>query len=694
MQAVMRLFCLFPASVLALSTMFLGTVTAAPVNEALRPQARPAPVAAQVAAAPALDAVPTEILRPRARPTAFSRAMSAIRAEDWALAAQWAAADGLVARDLVDWHRLRAGEGSYAEYADFMARRSDWPDLGDLRAQAEESLVAQGDAAAILTAFRQVPAQTIAGVMAHAEALRGAGRAAEADTLIVTAWRNRDLEDEEHRALLSAYGPLLQEHHVARLDQMLWRGAHQNARRMLDLVDADQQALARARMALRNLADNANALLRAVPEPLMGDPGLAQARFEWRVRAGNWDDAKALLAERSASVVLLGQPEAWANRRRALARDEMRDGKAAFAYELASNHHLTDGASYADLEWLSGYIALKWLNNPAQALVHFQNHDRVVGSPISKGRAGYWMGRAHLAMGNVPLADMEFTKGAAYQTSFYGLLAAEAAKLPFDVGLTEPAPTDWARSPVARDSVFQAGLLLARAGERSRAEQFWRHLADQLSDADTAVLGQAAIEIGDPHLAVMIGKTAARRGTVLARPYYALHPLAEQNLPVAAELALAIARRESEFDPVVRSGAGALGLMQLMPATAREVAGGLGVMGAHSTIRLTQDPVYNATLGAQYLAELEDRFGQNVIMMSAAYNAGPSRPERWMEDYGDPRGGTLEEMIDWIEGIPFRETRNYVMRVSESLPVYRARLGKDPLPVPFSEMILGRLPGS
>lgn len=134
--------------------------------------------------------------------------------------------------------------------------------------------------------------------------------------------------------------------------------------------------------------------------------------------------------------------------------------------------------------------------------------------------------------------------------------------------------------------------------------------------------------------------------------------------------------------------------MQLMPATAREVAGQLGVASQHSAARLTRDPSYNAALGSQYLADLDARFGGNIVMMSAAYNAGPSRPERWMQDYGDPRGGSLEAMIDWIEGIPFRETRNYVMRVSESIPVYRARLGKDPLPVPFSQMLLGRLPGA
>ena len=700
MQAVLRLFCLFQIAVVAGSGVALAQAPSTSLRPVLRAGAAAAPLsvpAAPVPAAPALApntaaaAVPAEVIRPRTRPSGFALAMDAVRAEEWRIAAALAASDGPVAVDLVLWHRLRSGDGTYAEYQDFVNRRSDWPGLMRLRAEAEDALPGSGDQA-ILAAFDAVPAQTVGGVLAHAAALRRAGRGAEADTLLVTTWHNRDLTDAEHRAFLAAHGTLLAAHHETRLDAMLWRGAHQNARRMLPLVSADQQSLARARMALRSRADNANALLRQVPAALMDDPGLNHARFEWRVRAGNWDDAKALLAERSASAAKLGRPEVWASRRRALARDEMRDGDPRAAYQLATRHYLTAGASYADLEWLAGYIALKWLKDPAQALAHFDNHESVVRSPISKGRAGYWKGRAYLALGNAARADMEFTRAAAHQTSFYGLLAAEAAGLPFDVGLSTPPASDWIDSPLLRDSVFQAGLLLARAGERSRAEQFWRHLADQLSDEDAARLGQAALDIGEPHLAVMIGKTVARRGTVIARPYYALHPLVRQDLPVPAELSLAIARRESEFDPVVRSGVGALGLMQLMPATAREVAGQLGVLRQHSDARLTRDPVYNAALGSRYLADLEAQFGGNVVMMSAAYNAGPSRPTRWMGLYGDPRGGSAEAMIDWIEGIPFRETRNYVMRVTESLPIYRARLGKEALPVPFSQMLSGRLP--
>jgi soluble lytic murein transglycosylase len=186
----------------------------------------------------------------------------------------------------------------------------------------------------------------------------------------------------------------------------------------------------------------------------------------------------------------------------------------------------------------------------------------------------------------------------------------------------------------------------------------------------------------------MIGKRVARRGLVVPAAYYPLHPIADQTLPMAPEMTLAIARRESEFDPSVQSGAGARGLMQIMPATGREVAAGLGRKSEHSTERLTSDPVYAAELGAAYLATLSRQFNGNVVMMSAGYNAGPSRPDRWMRIFGDPREGDMN-IVDWIEHIPFRETRNYVMRVTESLPIYRARLGETPLPVPFSDELTG-----
>ena len=600
------------------------------------------------------------------RPRPLGWAMEALRDGNWASAAALAARDGDVAADVIEWQRLRAGRGSYQQVVDFLDRRPDWPGEALLRERSEEAVIrASNDD--ILAFFDTQGPQTPEGVLAHAAALMAAGRNGEAEANVVIAWRTLPMKGTTHTRFLNAHGDLLQPHHTARLDALLWSNDLTSARRMFSLVNDGHEALAQARIGLRALAGNVDALIDAVPEALQTDPGLAHARFEWRMGQGRWDDAKDLLMDRSRSVEALGRPEEWANRRRALARDEMRDGDAARAYQLAARHFLNEGSAYADLEWLAGYIALRLLGDHEVALGHFQNHRNATRSPISRGRAGYWIGRAHEAMSNTEEASAAYAEGAQYQTSFYGLLAAERADLPIDPLLDGSETFSPGQdTPLTENDLFEAGLLLQASGELSLAERFWTHLAESLDRDAAGYLGHVAIAAGQPHLAVMIGKRAARRGITLHAPYYPLHPLADADLPMAPEMNLAIARRESEFDPSVQSGVGARGLMQIMPGTGRDVAADLGVSADHTTARLISDPVYNARLGATYLSQLARRFDGNVLLMSAGYNAGPSRPDQWMLRYGDPRSGTEDfDVIDWIEHIPFRETRNYVMRVTE-----------------------------
>ncbi|MEP1961737.1 transglycosylase SLT domain-containing protein [Tateyamaria sp.] len=624
------------------------------------------------------------------RPRPLGWAMGAMRGGNWDTAATLAARDGPVAADIIEWHRLRAGRGTYDDVTAFLTRRPDWPGEAFLRRRAEPAVAAAGSQA-ILSFFAETPPQTALGVLDYAAAQTETGNHGEAEANIVLAWRTMDMPNSTQAAFLSLYGDLLTPHHVARTEAMLWARERDNAADMFELIPSEHVALARARIALQTRADTVDARLATVPDALQNDAGLAHDRFEWRIRKGRWSDAKALLLERSTSAQALGQPQAWGNRRRAMARDEMRDGNPTRAYQMASQHFLTEGSDFADLEWLSGYIALRQLNDPELALGHFKAHQNATRSPISLGRAGYWTGRAYEAMGDEAAARLAYAVGAQYQTAFYGLLAAERGGLPFDPTLdgSEVFP-DWRISELNRRDLFQAGMLLQASGELNVAERFWTHLAEDLNRTQAAQLGQAAIDAGQPHLAVMIGKRVARRSITIPAPYYPLHPLAKADLPMAPEMSLAIARRESEFDPVVQSGVGARGLMQIMPATAAEVAGSLGRSAEHTTDRLITDPVYNAELGSAFLSQLAARFDGNVVLMSAAYNAGPSRPIRWMELYSDPRTGTPDfDIIDWIEFIPFRETQNYVMRVAESLPVYRARLGKNPLPVPFTQELIG-----
>lgn len=621
------------------------------------------------------------------RPRPLGWAMDAMRAGNWQNAAAIAQRDGDVAADIIEWHRLRAGRGDYADVTAFLKRRSDWPGEAYLRRQSEDVVVRAGQSA-VLSFFADTAPQTPRGVLAYAEAKSIQGQQGDAEANLVLAWRKMRMNDTNHALFLATHSDLLRPHHPARLSNMLWEGAAADARRMLDLADDGTEALARARLSLQNLNKNVDGLIKAVPATLRSDPGLQYDRFTWRARKGRSADAKTLLRDQSKSAKALGQPQAWSNRRRSLARDEMRDGDPKLAYQLASRHYLTSGSAYADLEWLSGYIALRKLNDPTTALGHFLRFDKAILSPISKGRAGYWIGRAYDALDDPAQADQAYTNAAQHQTSFYGLLAAERAGLPFDPDLAgNVSLPDWRVSDVRKNALFEAGMLLQASGELDVAERFWTHYAERLDSTHAGQLGQAALDMDQPHLAVMIGKRVAKRAIVLPEPYYALHPVAKRKLPMAPEMVLAIARRESEFDPKVQSGVGARGLMQIMPATAQEVAADLGRSGEHTTARLTSDPEYNAELGAAFLSTLAGRFDGNVVMMSAAYNAGPSRPIRWAKLYGDPRGRM--DVVDWIEHIPFRETRNYVMRVTESLPIYRARLGKKPLPIGFTEELKG-----
>lgn len=619
--------------------------------------------------------------------TSVSRAMDAVRSKNWDTAAAQVRDQGRVARDIVEWHRLRAGLGSSDDVLTFLERRPDWPGLPYLRKQSEDAF-AKANRRQINALFAYGDAQTAQGVLIQARAMEKLGQREQAQALVLNAWKTMAVGPQSHQMFLDRYGKLLKPHHVARMDMVLWKNWETNTARMKPLVGADWSKLADARLGLRARSKGVDGLIAAVPASLQSDPGLAYERFVWRARKGRDAGAIEILLASSVSDNL-GQPEDWARRRRDLARKQMRAGNYGTAYEIASSHGLTpeDGYAYSDCEWIAGYVALRFLNKPGVALGHFKRFEAPVETPISLSRGGYWRGRAHEALGETEAAKRAYTEGGAHQTSFYGLLAAEKAGMPVDTSLSgnESFP-DWRKANYTNSSVHQAAMLLLEAGELSLAERFWVHQSEIQDRQTLGQMGDMVQDLGAPHIAVMLGKKMVRSGIVLPGPYYPLHPMVSTKLPVPTEMSLAIARRESEFDPVVVSGAGARGLMQVMPATARQVAGAIGEVYSHAW--LTGKPEYNIKLGSAYLAGLGDQFDGNVIMVAAGYNAGPGRPVRWMKERGDPRRGGMD-IIDWIEHIPFNETRNYVMRVSESLPVYRARLGKKALPVPFSKELIG-----
>lgn len=617
----------------------------------------------------------------------MQQAMQALRAGNWAAAQIEARADGREALDVIIWHYLRAGKGDARQVMDFLARNPNWPGLPYLKKQSELTM-SQARHADVLAFFKGHTPGTGSGALTLARAHLAQGNRAQAEKVVTQAWLSLSLTADERRAFQNDWGRVVKPLMRDRLDAMLWKGKSKNARALMPMVGADWQALAEARIALRARAGNVDALIAKVPKSLSNHPGLAYERFSWNYRKNRMQTAADLLLDSSATAKSLGQPENWARARRDLVRREMRAGRHIRAYRMASQHGLSEGSSYADLEWLSGYLALRFLDRADLALAHFKAFRAAVWTPISVGRAGYWEGRAHEALGQKELAQKAYFEGAKYQTSFYGLLAAEKAGVAGNPALSGREDfADWRGAAFRGSSVYRASIVLLAAGELDLAERFLTHLSESLDRDAIGQLGQMLDQMQRPHIQVMLGKRAAQSGVELPGPYYALHPdLVAREFEIPKELVLAISRRESEFDPKVISGAGARGLMQLMPRTAQEVSGKLGL--PYGKDKLLSDPAYNATLGASYLAELSDRFGANAPLMAAGYNAGPSRPDKWMKLFGDPRSASVD-VVDWIEHIPFDETRNYVMRVTESLPVYRARLGQNPHPVPFSQELKG-----
>lgn len=620
-----------------------------------------------------------------AQDAGLRQALARAAAEDWVGAAQ--AAQGDVADDIVEWQRLRAGEGTLGEYEAFLARRPDWPGLALLRAKGEEAVARSSTPSRVVAWFGGRSPTTAEGSIALARALSASGQQEAAVSEAVRAWTELSFDRAEEDTLLALYPEALASANVARLDRLLWDGDETEARRMLPRVPAGWRALAEARIALREDAAGVDGKLAAIPPELLDNPGLAYERFAWRARKGRDADAASLILETSTSAESLGRPEEWADRRASLARAMMRAGASETAYRIAATHYLAGGADYADLEFLAGFVALRKLNDPETALVHFRRLRAAVVTPISLSRAAYWEGRAQEALGRSEDARAAFEYAAEYQTAFYGLLAAERIGIPLDPSILRgDAFPNWREADFANSSVLEAALLLHAAGDRTQAKRFLLHLAESLDPVELGQLGDLALALDEPHIAVLIGKQAAERGVILPRAYFPVTDLVPDGLAVSRALALSIARRESEFDPGVVSKAGARGLMQVMPETAKMMATEIGRPFERG--RLTSDPGYNAALGSAYLKKLVSEFGPSITLVASGYNAGPGRPRAWIESFGDPRKDGVD-VVDWIETIPFTETRTYVMRVAESVVIYRAKLKGAAGPVTLTEELKG-----
>ena len=311
-----------------------------------------------------------------------------------------------------------------------------------------------------------------------------------------------------------------------------------------------------------------------------------------------------------------------------------------------------------------------------------------VATPISVARAEYWMGRALEAKGDKAGAEAAYARAARNQTAYYGMLAIEKIGLPLDpalVNVGEPTP-GWRTSGFAESSVLAAGMALAEAGDRTLAKRFFLQVAEGLDARELEQLADLALRMDEPHIALLVAKQAAERGLILPRAYYPMPDMVPDGLAVSRALALSISRRESEFDPAAQSKAGARGLMQVMPGTAELVAKRLGETS--SAGRLISDPPFNVRMGSVYLSHMAEEFGPAVALIASGYNAGPGRPRKWITQFGDPRRDSVD-VVDWVEMIPFSETRTYVMRVAEGVVIYRGKLKGHAGPVRITAELTG-----
>ncbi len=608
--------------------------------------------------------------------------------QDWAGAVAAAQGAGAVGADVILWQALRAGQGSLGDYEAFLARHPDWPGMPFLKGAGEAAVARSTTPDRVIAYFGADAPKTAGGALALAGALQAKGRQADAEQVMTAAWVALPFSADEQAAALAGYGKALAVAHELRLDRILWDGTRAGeATRMLPLVSPGWQALAQARMALRANKDGTTALIKAVPQALAGDAGLAYERFLYRMRQDNYDDAATLILQRSDSIRDLGDPKAWADKRASLARWLMRNGKAKTAYQVAASHQLTGLSDRADLEFLAGFIALRQLGDPGRALTHFK-HLTEGGTPITKARGLYWTGRAQEAM-NDPGAKASYQAAAQFQTSYYGLLAAEKLGLPLDKTLlSNAAPAgDWKTSRFAKSSVLEAARRLAEADNEQLSARFLLQLAQGASDAELGVLAAMSLQDHEYRSAVLLAKAAAERGTIFPGAYFPVPDMVPDKLAVSRALALAIARRESEFDPEARSSAGALGLMQVLPSTGAKVAKDQGL--EFSASRLGSDPGYNVQIGSAYLREIADTYGSSIALIASGYNAGPRRPANWISAFGDPRSPSVD-VVDWVETIPFAETRTYVMRVVEGVVIYRAKLKGAVGPVKITAELKGQ----
>ncbi|MGF1611936.1 MAG: lytic transglycosylase domain-containing protein [Kiloniellales bacterium] len=583
---------------------------------------------------------------------------------------------------VIQWLLLTEAEdqASFDEARAFYQQNPDWPRLRSLQRTIERRMPANLPDKQILAWFETNPPITAEGAMLQIGALLRAGRNDEAKRLISATWRGTSFDVRQEEQFHRLYRELLtHEDHVARLDRLLWDRSGSSALRQARRAGKGYPELAGARLALAARKPGVDNEIARVPKALRDDPGLNYERALWRKGKGRYEGVVELLVPLPGS---LPNPERWAGLRLWAAREALAHKDYKTAYRIASNHGLTEGADFAEAEWLSGWTAFSFLKQPDKAYQHFAKLYYGSTGTISQSRGAYWSGEAAAAMGETDAALRWYQVAAEHDTTFYGQLATSRRGLPVSINAPQPRPAGEAdRARFDKWDLVRIVRLLGQLRERDLQQTFLYHLRDlAVSEADYQLAAALAIEVGRPDVALSVAKQARNEGIWLLEELFPMTGLPAHTEPEHA-LVLAVIRQESAFDGGAISHAGARGLMQIMPATAKRLAQQLRM--SYSQDKLVNDPAFNLKLGRTYLSQLLKRFDGSAALALAAYNAGPGRVQSWIRQNGDPRDQKVDP-VQWIEQIPFSETRNYVMRVLESLVVYRHRLNSQLVELPLT----------
>ena len=575
---------------------------------------------------------------------------------------------------LVNWMYLidTQSGASFNEYIAFIKNHKDWPRINRIKYLAEHKINFDNNSpSSIIEYFSNNPPLSGFGRLRLAEAFLENNQTEKARNLVKDGFKDAELSKNDLKYFSKIFKKFLtHQDYVLRADYFAYEAKYKDLKDTIDYLNPDYQKLYNARAALftKRSADN---LISQVPQSLKEDPGLIYDRIKWRRKKARFDDALTLMNQSASDSLMRNQY--LAKERLSVARDKISDKEYKIAYEILKDHRLNEGADYAEIEWHLGWLALSFTNQTDLALNHFLKMNAAVTYPISKARAAYWIGRTYKKLGQTNQSNTWFRTGSQYGATFYGQLShIELNEKRFSINNNFKFSEDKYEEFKKSNPLAKSVIVLKELNRSRYTKDILRHLGDAEQNRtfeEISMAGVLAQEIERLDFAIQIAKNASYKNLnflEISFPRIEVPKQVKNQKILDSSVILALIRQESEFDTSANSRVGAKGLMQIMPATARLLSKVTNV--EFSREKLTKDKDYNLALGSYYISDLDDLFGSHYLAF-AAYNAGPHRVEKWIKTYGDPRRKQIDA-IDFIELIPFHETRNYVQRVSENINVY------------------------